>query len=182
MATDKQDTLVIRGNQHIPSMTLKASEVNHLRRLLAWIRVDFYLDRDMQRGFVHGATESVAHGADPQRAGEVLQHFADKVNSVPVSVREAVASLAETLLAHDVPAKGGAAVALTSGFNQVQGLKDVLTWMTLGVLAQPTGAAEVSRPIPIPAYIHSAIKMLGKGIAAHEAAAGIVDTTASPST
>lgn len=179
MATDSQAHLVLQGNHHVPAMPLKPSEVNHLRRLLAWIRVEFYLDEHMQRGMLQGASGAVATGIDPARAREVLQGFADKINSAPEPVRAAVVSLSATLHAQDAPSKGAAAVALVSDFDQVQGLKDVLAWMAQGSLVRPATAREVARPIEVPAYIQSALKMLAKGIAGHETAAGIIDTKAS---
>jgi len=60
------------------------------------------LDEHMQRGFMQGTALSVQHGvATPERAGEILQQQADKINHVPAYVRQAHKMLSKALLDHD---------------------------------------------------------------------------------
>ncbi|MEJ5028791.1 hypothetical protein [Comamonas sp. MYb69] len=94
--------LILAGDNNIPAMPMTDAQVNHLRRLLAWLRCAYMLDEHMQRGFMEGAALSVQHGAaTPERAGEILQQQADKINQVPAYVRQAHKMLSKALLEHD---------------------------------------------------------------------------------
>jgi|GEM_PF-5995921 len=94
--------LILAGDNNIPAMPMTEAQVNHLRRLLAWLRCAYMLDEHMQRGFMEGAALSVQHGAaTPERAGEILQQQADKINQVPAYVRQAHKMLCKALLEHD---------------------------------------------------------------------------------
>lgn len=94
--------LVLTGDNNIPAMPMTEAQVNHLRRLLAWLRCTYMLDEDMQRGFISGAALSVQHGCStPERAGEILQQQADKINQVPAYVRAAHKMLSKALREHD---------------------------------------------------------------------------------
>ena len=94
--------LRLTGDDNTPAMPMTESEVNHLRRLLAWMRCEWMLDEDMQRGYVLGATESVQHGfATPERASEILNERAIKINRCPAYVRQAVKMLTKALRKHE---------------------------------------------------------------------------------
>ncbi len=94
--------MILTGDANIPAMPMTEAQVNHLRRLLAWLRCAYMLDEHMQRGFMQGAALSVQHGvATPERAGEILQQQADKINQVPAYVRQAHKMLSKALLDHD---------------------------------------------------------------------------------
>lgn len=95
-------TMILTGDNNIPALPMTEAQVNHLRRLLAWLRCAYMLDEHMQRGFMQGAALSVQHGAaTPERAGEILQQQADKINQVPAYVRQAHKMLSKALLEHD---------------------------------------------------------------------------------
>ena len=95
-------TMILTGDNNIPAMPMTDAQVNHLRRLLAWLRCEYMLDEHMQRGFMQGATLSVQHGAaTPERAGEILQQQAAKINQVPAYVRQAHKMLSKALQEHD---------------------------------------------------------------------------------
>ena len=94
--------LILGGDNNIPAMPMTVAQVNHLRRLLAWLRCEYMLDENMQRGFISGAALSVQHGwSTPERAGEILQQQAAKINQVPAYVRQAHKMLSKALLEHD---------------------------------------------------------------------------------
>lgn len=94
--------LVLTGDDNIPEMPLTQSQVNHLRRLLAWMRCEYFLDEDMQRGLISGAAASVEMGAGtPEQAGKVVQEYAQKIAGVPLYVRQAHAMLSKALSNHD---------------------------------------------------------------------------------
>lgn len=95
-------TMVLTGDQNVPAMPMTDAEVNHLRRLLAWMRCEWTLDPDMQRGYLMGASESVAAGfATPERAGEIVAEKAARINQVPAYVRQAVKMLTKAIRDHD---------------------------------------------------------------------------------
>lgn len=98
--------MILTGDANIPAMPMTEAQVNHLRRLLAWLRCAYMLDEHMQRGFMQGAALSVQHGfSTPERAGEILQQQqADKINQVPAYVRQAHKMLSKALLDHDMKA------------------------------------------------------------------------------
>jgi hypothetical protein len=103
MATKMPMTLA--GDENIPAMPLKESEVNHLRQLLAWMRVEYTLDEHMQRGILLGAQKVVEHGAASQeRVSEIVQAKADEINQVPAYVRQAHKMLSKALRKHEAAA------------------------------------------------------------------------------
>lgn len=94
--------LILSGDENNLSLPMTDAQVNHLRRLLAWLRCEYTLDEDMLRGYVLGAGESVKAGmSTPESAGEVLQRKADQINRVPAYVRQAVKMLTKAIREHD---------------------------------------------------------------------------------
>ncbi|MFA5627443.1 MAG: hypothetical protein WC965_08205 [Thiohalomonadaceae bacterium] len=94
--------MVLTGDENVPAMPMNEAQVNHLRRLLAWMRCEWMLDDDMQRGFISGAESSVEMGmASPEKAGEVVSNQAEKINQCPAYVRQAVKMLTKALRDHE---------------------------------------------------------------------------------
>ena len=98
--------LILSGDANVPDLPMTDAQVNHMRRLLAWLRLEYMLDEDMQRGYLSGATAAVQHGfATPEQAGDLLTEHAGKIGHVPAYVRQAVKMLTKALREHD--AKSG---------------------------------------------------------------------------
>ncbi|WP_020201355.1 hypothetical protein [Cupriavidus sp. WS] len=94
--------LTLSGDENVPDMPLTNSQVNHLRRLLAWMRCEYMLDEDMQRGFLRGAHKAVAAGlSSPERASEMLNAKAQEICAVPAYIRQAVKMLTKALHEHE---------------------------------------------------------------------------------
>lgn len=94
--------MVLTGDDNTPSIPLTEAEVNHLRRLLAWMRCEWMLDPDMQRGYLLGASELVKYGdTTPERAGEIVTDAAERINKCPAYVRQAVKMLTKAIRDHD---------------------------------------------------------------------------------
>ncbi len=92
----------LKGDTNTPAMPMTDAEVNHLRRLLAWMRCEWTLDDDMQRGYLLGAAQCVAHGhATPEQAGAVVAEKAAQINRCPAYVRQAVKMLTKALRDHE---------------------------------------------------------------------------------
>lgn len=95
-------TLTLTGDTITPEMPLTDAQVNHMRRLLAWMRGEYMLDEDMQRGLIRGVSMCVEHGiATPEKASELVQERVDQVNRVPAYVRQAVKMLTKALRDHE---------------------------------------------------------------------------------
>jgi hypothetical protein len=96
------DKLALSGDANVPAMPMEEAQVNHLRRLLAWMRLEYTLDEDMQRGYLLGAHASVAQGfATPEAASAIVQAKADQINQVPAYVRQGVKMLTKALREHE---------------------------------------------------------------------------------
>ena len=93
----------LTGDTNTLAMPMTDAEVNHLRRLLAWMRVEWMLDEDMQRGYMLGNAAAVAHGLQtPEQAGAHLVEKAKAINkAVPLYVRQAVKMLTKALRDHE---------------------------------------------------------------------------------
>lgn len=92
----------LTGDANIPAMPMTESDVNHLRRLLAWMRCEWCLDDDMQRGFLLGATEAVRNGlASDEQVSDLVQQKANDINRCPAYVRQAVKMLTKALREHE---------------------------------------------------------------------------------
>ena len=92
----------LTGDNNTPAMPMTDAEVNHLRRLLAWMRLEWTLDEDMQRGYLLGASEAVRYGAaTPKQAGAIVAEKAQQINRCPAYVRQAVKMLTKALREHE---------------------------------------------------------------------------------
>ena len=94
--------LELSGDANIPAMPMTDAEVNHLRRLLAWMRCEYMLDEDMQRGFLFGVSEGLERGwSSEQQASEIVQQQAEQINRCPAYVRQAVKMLTKAIRQHE---------------------------------------------------------------------------------
>lgn len=93
--------LVIKGDSNVPDMPLKDSEINHLRRLLAWMRCEWMLDEDMQAGMLNGLEFAHRSGTDEAVINEIVAKRAEQINQVPLYVRQALKMLTKALRDHE---------------------------------------------------------------------------------
>lgn len=94
--------LTLTGDNNTPAMPMTEAQVNHLRRLLAWMRCEWMLDEDMQRGYLSGAEACVRVGAaTPEQAGAIVSEKAAQINQCPAYVRQAVKMLTKALRDHE---------------------------------------------------------------------------------
>lgn len=92
----------LTGDLNTPAMPITDAQLNHLRRLLAWMRVEWMLDENMQAGCFDTLEWLVERGhATPEKAGEVLLERAQRINQVPAYVRQAVKMLTKALREHE---------------------------------------------------------------------------------
>lgn len=96
------DKLVLTGDINNVSQELSDSEVNHLRRLLAWISLEHHMEDEMLAGIMIGAHKIVeANPASLPRAQEVVDEYAAKARSAPAYIRHAVKMLTKAVRDHD---------------------------------------------------------------------------------
>ena len=94
--------LILQGGDVEQDLEFKKSEVEHLRRLLAWLRTEYLLDEHMQAGVVQGLTKSLEAGfATEAQARQIAEETAAKIQQVPLYVRQGVKMLTRLLAAHD---------------------------------------------------------------------------------
>lgn len=94
--------MMLTGDDNTPAMPMTEAQANHLRRLLAWMRCEYTLDDDMQRGYLMGAEECVRRGfSTPDAASAIIQEKADQINRVPAYVRQGVKMLTKALRDHE---------------------------------------------------------------------------------
>lgn len=94
--------LVLNGGSAEKDLEFRKSEVEHLRRLLAWMRVEYMLDEHMQAGFADGLRKSMDAGfASEDRAREMAIERAAKIEHVPQYVRHGIKMLTKMLQEHD---------------------------------------------------------------------------------
>lgn len=94
--------LTLRGDDNNEPMPLTDADVNHLRRLLAWIRLEHKLDEHMMRGLLDGAERVVTD--DPSlraKAQEIIDEHVARTRSVPKYIRQAVKMLSKAVSDHD---------------------------------------------------------------------------------
>lgn len=103
LAKDSETSLTLTGDDNTPAMPMTEAQVNHLRHLLAWLRCEWMLDDDMQRGYLLGTAATVAHGLrTPEEAGAHIAERADKINrECPAYVRQAIKMLTKALRDHE---------------------------------------------------------------------------------
>ena len=98
----QKQPLTLSGDDNTPAMPMSEAEVNHLRRLLAWLRCEYTLDESMQRGLLKGMSASVERGfATPEQASAIVQEKVEQVNRVPSYVRQAHKMLTKALREHE---------------------------------------------------------------------------------
>lgn len=93
--------LVLSGDGFNAPQDLTEAEVNHLRRLLAWLVCEYNLGEDGQRGLMIGLHKAVDAGVPIERAQAVLDEEAQRIQRVPNYIRQAVKMLQKAVRDHD---------------------------------------------------------------------------------
>lgn len=94
--------LILSGDDNNSAMPMTDAEFNHLRLLLAWIRLEYSLDDAATVGLLQGAQMAVE--SDPTlygRAQIVVDEHVAKVQSVPAYIRQAVKMLTKAVKDHE---------------------------------------------------------------------------------
>lgn len=83
-------------------LNLTEAEINHLRRLLAWTRCEFFLDENAHKGMAHALQQLMSSGdVSEDKARALLTVKAEQIQQVPQYVRQAIKMLSKTVQAHD---------------------------------------------------------------------------------
>lgn len=94
-------SLVLSGDENNNPQELATADVNHLRRLLAWLVCEYNLSDEGQRGLLIGLDMAVSTGAEVGRAQEILDQEVARIERVPAYVRQAVKMLRKAVRDHD---------------------------------------------------------------------------------
>ena len=105
-------------------MTMKRqftdAEVTHMRKLLAWMRCEYMLDEDMQRGALSAVKELMDAGEiTPEQAEHQIARRADQIKQVPKYVRQAVKMLTKAVREHD-GVKGAVVDVVASDVQEIE--------------------------------------------------------------
>lgn len=78
------------------------AEVTHMRKMLAWMRCEYMLDEDMQRGAL-GAVKTLLDAGEitQDQAEQQVSKRADQIRQVPQYVRQAVKMLTKAVREYD---------------------------------------------------------------------------------
>jgi hypothetical protein len=83
-------------------MKLEKAQVKQLREMLAWLRVEYCLDEDMQRGALGAVKKLMDGGAiSEEKAEQAVAERAEQINKVPQYVRHAIKMLTKAVREHD---------------------------------------------------------------------------------
>jgi hypothetical protein len=116
------NAMTLTGDDNTPALPMTDAQVNHLRRLLAWMRCEWMLDEHMQHGYLEGAAAAVHHGsATPEQAGAIVAEKAAQINRCPAYVRQAVKMLTKALRDHE--RKAG--IVEADGFTPISDLVEL---------------------------------------------------------
>ena len=97
-----KNPMVLSGDANVPAMPITDSEVNHLRRVLAWLRCEYGLEEFGQLGYMKALVDMKSHGLiDAETASNRLAAHNQKANHVPACVRQGVKMLSRAITKHD---------------------------------------------------------------------------------
>lgn len=95
-------TLKLSGGDAEHDLEFRKSEVEHLRRLLAWVSTEFMLDEHAQAGVTDALKQALSQGlADETDIQAVAKQADARIQQVPKYVQNAIKMLQKMLAAHD---------------------------------------------------------------------------------
>lgn len=101
-------------------LQLTEAEVKHLRLVLAWVRLEYMLDEDMQRGSLEAIKTLMDGGLISQEQAEnQVAKRAEQIKQVPKYVRHGIKMLTKAVRQHDGH-KGEIVVAHTRTVQEVE--------------------------------------------------------------
>lgn len=94
-------SLILTGDNNTPAMPMTEAQVNHLRRLLAWISCEMGQEPAEMVVMANRIAEKIGPLPDPEGARGRLQEGYDKAASYPAYIRQAVKMLTKALRDHE---------------------------------------------------------------------------------
>ena len=95
------DEMVLTGDNNTPAMPMTEAQVNHLRRLLAWMRCEMGQEPQEMVVMANAIAAKIGPLPDPEGARLRLQEGYDRAASYPAYVRHGVKMLAKALRDHE---------------------------------------------------------------------------------
>jgi hypothetical protein len=93
--------LILSGDDNTPAMPMTEAEVNHLRRVLAWLRREMGQEPAEMVAMVNDMAAKLGPLEDPEGARMRLQSGYDHAASYPAYVRQGVKMLTKALRQHE---------------------------------------------------------------------------------
>ena len=93
--------LSLTGDNNTPAMPMTDAQVNHLRRLLAWMRCEMGQDPAEMVVMANNMIAKIGPLQDPEGAAIRLQEGYDRASSYPAYIRQAVKMLTQALRDHE---------------------------------------------------------------------------------
>jgi hypothetical protein len=93
--------LILAGDEINQPQELSDAEVNHLRRLIAWLECEYNLSEAGQRGFLAGAAIAASDPALRERAQTAVDEEVAKIARVPAYIRHGIRMLDKAVKDHD---------------------------------------------------------------------------------
>jgi len=93
--------MTLTGDDNTPSMPMTEAQVNHLRRLLAWMRCEMGQEPAEMVVMANNIVAKVGPLQDPEGAMIRLQEGYDRAASYPAYLRQAVKMLTKALRDHE---------------------------------------------------------------------------------
>lgn len=95
------DKLTLTGDANVPAMPMTESEVNHLRRVLAWMRCEMGQEPDEMVAMGNAIIAKVGPLEDPDGAAMRLQAGYEHSARTPAYIRHGVKMLTKALRDHE---------------------------------------------------------------------------------
>lgn len=97
-----KSALTLTGDDANEPLDLTESQVNHLRRVLAWLTCEYNLSAEGQQGFQRGLLGIVTRDPSKLTAAQVvLDQEAERIQHVPAYIRRGIKALTKVIREHD---------------------------------------------------------------------------------
>lgn len=93
--------MTLTGDNNTPAMPMTEAQVNHLRRLLAWMQCEMGQEPTKMVVMANAIAAKIGPLQDPEGAAIRLQEGYDRAASYPAYLRQAVKMLTKALREHE---------------------------------------------------------------------------------
>lgn len=95
------DKMILSGDSNVPDMPMTEAEVNHLRRVLGWMRCEMGQEPDEMVAMTNALVARLGPLEDPEGARVRLQASYERAASYPAYIRHGIKMLTKALREHE---------------------------------------------------------------------------------